>query len=357
MVPIVVGNQGPNVSVVMAVFNGERYLVEAVESILNQTYRDFEFIIIDDGSTDSSLEILKRYEKQDQRIQLVVNGENIGPPLSLNKGIALSKGKYIARMDQDDVSLPDRFKIQIVYLDEHPDIWVLGTNVKRIDEKGKYLNEWKLPVAPTLIKWNSIFRNSGVVCHPTVMMRRNLFDFISGYDESEPFCDDLELWTRLFWLDDIWIGNIVEILLFYRVHEKSISIKRSSEQHENSNKIRASLLSKYLNKTVDPITIAAYESTQELSKEDAEEIIPVWFETYQKFSTENNLNKEEQSLIFKEILVRTPHYVSLLPRANKKWVVGFLPSLHLNYVLGMTFVKAYNLLSGIKIYFRKSAKR
>ena len=114
--------ESPKISVVMPVLNGEKYLAEAIESILNQTFQDFEFIIVDDGSTDQTPEILRSYANKDSRIQIVTNPINRGIGYSRNRGIALSRGEYIANMDADDLCLPERFEKQVRFLDSHPDI-------------------------------------------------------------------------------------------------------------------------------------------------------------------------------------------------------------------------------------------
>ncbi|HAS7841575.1 TPA: glycosyltransferase family 2 protein, partial [Vibrio cholerae] len=133
----------PKISVVMSVYNGEKYLGEAIDSILKQTFSDFEFIIINDGSTDKTLEIIKSYMKKDDRIVLV-SRENKGLIVSLNEGLDLAKGQYIARMDADDISIKSRFEKQIEFLDSNPDIGVCGTWVEVFGENIKS-KKWKMP--------------------------------------------------------------------------------------------------------------------------------------------------------------------------------------------------------------------
>ncbi len=132
-------SENPKVSVIMSVYNGDKYLREAIESILNQTFTDFEFIIVNDGSTDNSLEIIESYD--DERIKTINNKKNIGLTKSLNKALKFAKGKYIARQDADDVSLPNRFEKQVEYLDSHPEVALVGTSVYLIDENGKIIGK------------------------------------------------------------------------------------------------------------------------------------------------------------------------------------------------------------------------
>ena len=117
----------PMVSVLMAVYNAEKYLTEAVESILVQTFADFEFLIIDDGSVDGSAAILEDYAESDERVKVIHNSENLGLTKSLNIGLKLTQGKFIARIDADDVAVPERFEKQITFMDDHPDIGVCGS--------------------------------------------------------------------------------------------------------------------------------------------------------------------------------------------------------------------------------------
>ena len=135
----------PLVSVIMSVYNGEKYLSKAIESILNQSYRNFEFIIVDDASTDSSLEIINEYLKIDNRIIILSNNVNIGLGSSLNKAIQFSSGEFIARMDSDDISIPDRLEKQINYLLEHKNIHILGGDQIIIDERGVVISSLIYP--------------------------------------------------------------------------------------------------------------------------------------------------------------------------------------------------------------------
>lgn len=136
-------NISPKVSVVMSVYNGEKYLPETIDSILNQTFKDFEFIIINDGSTDKTAKILTSYD--DPRIR-IFNQENMGLTKSLNRAISLAKGEYIARMDADDISYPERLKKQVDYLNKNPDIGLVGSKYIRIDKRGRKIDEINVPI-------------------------------------------------------------------------------------------------------------------------------------------------------------------------------------------------------------------
>jgi len=136
----------PKVTVLMPVYNGERYLNEAVDSILGQTFTDFEFLIIDDASTDKTPEILRSYD--DPRIRVVTNEENLGLSKSLNKGLALARGEFIARMDADDVSYPYRLQVQHEFMTQHPGAGVIGSWAEYIDRKGEIVHRYRAPIFP-----------------------------------------------------------------------------------------------------------------------------------------------------------------------------------------------------------------
>lgn len=213
----------PKVSVVMSVHNGETYLRDAIDSILNQSFKDFEFIIINDGSADKTEEILAGY--QDSRLR-IVRQANHGLTRSLNKGIQLSKGKYIARMDADDVSLPERLEKQVDFLDKTPSIGVLGTACFEIDGNDKkvaYLNGLsdQKTIRKTLIKKN-------VFCHSSLMFRREVFGKVGCYDDEFKYSQDYELLFRI--AEHFDLANLPEALLLRRNHPKNISLKRENEQ-------------------------------------------------------------------------------------------------------------------------------
>ena len=149
----------PSISVVMSVYNGERYIRESVESILNQTYRDFEFILMDDASKDRTASLCRGYQKKDPRIRFYSNRENLGLTASLNKGIALAKGKWIARMDSDDVSVPERFEKQMAFLKKNPAVKLLGTRGYMVDEEGKRLSLIATPLKDKEIR-RSLFSDN-----------------------------------------------------------------------------------------------------------------------------------------------------------------------------------------------------
>ena len=217
----------PKISVVMSVYNGEHYLRQAVESILDQTFSDFEFIIVDDGSTDSTWDIITEYANRDQRIVLVPNEENIGLTKSLNKGLALAQGEYVARQDADDVSYSERFEKQVTLLDKYPEVVLLSCNIELINSEGSLVRKYQPACEPNLVAWYLLFYNH-LGGHSQVMFRRKSAMNLGGYCETYRCTQDYEFWCRL-----VRVGKVVispEILLQKRIHSKRISVESKVEQ-------------------------------------------------------------------------------------------------------------------------------
>lgn len=206
----------PKVTVVMSVYNEAEYISTAIESILKQTFEDFEFQIIDDGSTDRTPEIIKHYAEQDDRIKYLVNDINKGLPASLNKGIERASGKYIARMDADDVSLPNRFEKQVRYLDSKPDAHVVGSYTYLIGLDGEFIGEQSYPRGGRSV--DRLKQQGPGVVHPSVMMKKASLHQVGGYREPFTYAQDLDLWIRM--ADEFgssFLQIIPEPLLKYRV--------------------------------------------------------------------------------------------------------------------------------------------
>ena len=208
----------PLVSVIMPVFNAEQFVEQAIASILAQSYKKLEFLIIDDGSKDSTVEKIIQFK--DSRIRLLTNEKNLGIAASLNKGIVESKGKYIARMDADDISLQDRIEKQCNFMEENPQIGILGTGYYEIDKNGERKQTYIYPEDDIEIKWKLLM--GPIFPHPTVMLRKKvLVDHKIYYNVKYPATQDYELWSRLIHYTD---GTNLPIpLLEYRHHYKSFS--------------------------------------------------------------------------------------------------------------------------------------
>lgn len=218
----------PKVSVLMSVYNGSQYLREAIDSILNQTFANFEFIVIDDCSTDNSWEILNGYATQDSRIVLLKNEENIGLTKSLNKGIRVAKGEYIARQDADDVSLPCRFEKQLAVLEQDSDVALVSCDVEMIHSDGTYICILKQACEPELVAWHLLFYNH-IAGHSQVVFKKDLAIELGSYNEDYRYSQDYELWCRLIKVSKFVI--VPEPLLRQRRHKQSISNIKFNEQH------------------------------------------------------------------------------------------------------------------------------
>lgn len=214
----------PVISVVMSVYNGEKYLRESIESILNQTYRNFEFIIINDGSTDSTREIVLSYD--DPRICLIDNKENIGLTKSLNKGLRIARGGYIARMDADDISMPNRFESQIDFLNHHREYAVVGTLLKVINENSKVIFTIEKPIQHTDIR--DFLNRDNCIGHGSAMIRKTCLQSVGFYDESIEKSQDYDLWLRIS--QNYKLANIPQYLYMWRNHKENISEKHRNEQ-------------------------------------------------------------------------------------------------------------------------------
>lgn len=202
----------------MPAYNAEEYIKESIESILNQTYRNFEFIIINDGSIDTTEEIVRSFN--DPRITYLKNDGNIGLSRSFNFGISKAQGKYIARMDSDDIAMETRLEIQVKYLQDNTHIDIIGSSVTLIDGKNKRLGAISKPREHDVIKWQSLF--STPLIHPTVIGKNEVFKN-NLYNESLINSEDYELWSRLIFSNKAIFHNLKRSLLSYRIYPKSFT--------------------------------------------------------------------------------------------------------------------------------------
>lgn len=225
----------PLVSIIMSVYNTEEeQLRVAIDSILTQTYKNFEFIIVDDGSVYNVHETINSF--QDRRINFIKNEKNIGLPASLNRAISFSRGKYIARMDSDDISLHSRIERQVKYLEKHDEVGVLGTNAKLFGTK---TGAFRMPIRHEEIKTELLINSSMI--HPSVMMRKSVIGD-SPYDPNDKKAEDYKLWTKLIW--ETKFENLNEFLFLYRFHENQKSKVKDLEKEDHLNAIRMRMINK-----------------------------------------------------------------------------------------------------------------
>lgn len=216
--------KSPKVTVLMSVYNGEKYLRQAIDSILNQTFKDFEFFIINDGSTDRTAEILQSYH--DHRIKIINNEKNIGLTKSLNKGLKIARGEYIARQDADDISLPQRLEKEINFLEKHKRAGLIGSSIQLISESGKPLATQKVLTKNEEIKKGLLGGNQ--FAHGSVMFKRECLDKVGFYREEFRSTQDYDLWLRISEKYDV--ANISEPLYKWRVSFKSVSVAEKAAQ-------------------------------------------------------------------------------------------------------------------------------
>ena len=219
----------PTVSIVMPVYNAERYVAESVNSILAQTYKDFEFIIINDGSTDGTHQILMSYASADDRVKLI-SRPNTGIVGALNDGLAAVRGHYVARMDSDDLALPQRLDEQVRFLDEHHDVVILGTDVLIIDADGDAMWTDHKPADHDQIDAALLSGRSAIIVHPAAMMRRDAVEKIGPYRPDTQWVEDLDYFLRLGEIGRL--ANLSRVLLKYRLHPQSVNHRRRQEQQQ-----------------------------------------------------------------------------------------------------------------------------
>jgi len=222
----------PDVTVLMTVYNGLPYLSAAIESILGQTFCDFEFLIVNDCSTDHSRDVILGYN--DPRIRLIDNTENINQTRSLNRGLEATRTELVARMDADDISHPHRLEKQFKYLSYQPDIVAVGTNLRFIDTRGKVIGDYKFPEDDLTLRWMQLF-DCPVSCGAVMFKRSVIWDRLGGFEPSIRYSQDWELWSRV--IPEYRIGNVPEMLVDVRQHPGASSSAASVPMLEEQKKI------------------------------------------------------------------------------------------------------------------------
>ena len=215
----------PTVSVALVACNVERFLAEAIESILNQTFRDFEFIIINDGSTDGTAAILDSYVRGDPRVR-VYHQENSGVTESRNRGCGLARGKYLAQMDADDIAVRDRLQWQIEFMERHPEVGVVGGAVEVIDSAGRALHCLHYPVENEEIKSVLLLQNP--LTQSAVVVRKEVFLSVGGYRRSFDLAEDYDMWLRIA---ERWrLANLEAVVVKYRIHSDQATSRKLRQE-------------------------------------------------------------------------------------------------------------------------------
>ncbi len=298
----------PQITVLMAVYNGERFLRESVESILNQTFRDFEFLIINDGSTDGTCNILHSYD--DPRIRVVDNEQNIGLTRSLNRGLALARGEYIARQDADDRCHQIRLERQVAFMEANPEVVLLGTQVCFVNELGtpaRWVYSHR-PVSNLGIQWRLMIDSAFI--HSSVMFRRKvILNELHGYNEAFPSRQDAELWSRV--IVDHKVQNLSETLVDLRVHTGSITANQGMKSDHSFFEIVRRNLQRYLRSDVIPgeewirLHLATYSGRQLNNHKDGRLLLdgfPKILSRFTELNPEALYNSEIQEALADELM-------------------------------------------------------
>jgi glycosyltransferase involved in cell wall biosynthesis len=280
----------PKVTVLMAAYNEKRFIREAVESILDQTFPDFEFLIINDGSTDGTRNLLLSYD--DPRIRFIDNEQNIGLVKSLNRGLALARGEYIARQDADDRSHRFRLEKQVLFMEANPDVVLLGTQVLLVNEFGRpaRLAYSHRPVTKLGIRWRLMIDSAFV--HSSVMFRRKvIWDELHGYNELFVDREDAELWSRV--TVDHEAQNLSETLLDSRTHSASITANFGTKSDHSFYEIIRRNLYRYLQSETIPgdrwirLHLATYSGQPITDHKDAKHLIDGFSKIFIRFTELN----------------------------------------------------------------------
>ncbi len=237
----------PRITVLTTVYNGARYLAEAIDSVLADGFDDFEYVIVDDGSTDATPRILADAAARDPRIVLLRHEANRGIGAATNRGLAIARGQYVARLDADDISMPGRFARQVAYLDAHADVALVSMNYESIDADGAVLHRSHRDHPPAVVEYLLNFSNS-LGGHSQVMFRRSAVTAAGGYDESCGASLDYDLWTRIVRHGRMFV--LPEIGMRYRVHDQSLSVRAREEQIDVGTRVVRQTLSTYLGRTL-----------------------------------------------------------------------------------------------------------
>ena len=216
----------PNVSVIMAAKNVQDYIAIAIESIINQTYSDWEMIIVNDGSTDQTASIVQKYSDANNRIKLISNKESVGQAIARNTAVEQSTGKYLAILDADDVAMPDRIEVQVDYLDKNPGIAAIGGHAEIIDSKGSTLGIKRKALNIDAIRFSLLLQNQFI--HSTMMIRRGVFDAFGGYDNTFLYAEDYDLWSKI--LEKNIVLNIDKVVSKFRIQPGSVTSMSATQK-------------------------------------------------------------------------------------------------------------------------------
>ena len=345
----------PKISVIMSAYNAEKYLEESINSILLQKDVSFELIVINDGSNDNTLSLLKNLSAKDDRIQ-IIDKLNEGLPVALNIGIKASKGTFIARMDADDTAQANRLKIQVDFLEKHADIDILGTYVTAFGDGKERI--WKFPTTKEACDAALLFINP--LAHPTVMFRKSIAEHIGCYDTSFDYDQDYDYWARASSLHGI--TNLPLPLLNYRIHEKQMgSVFSKSERISSQKRTQLFLLKEMgFSASEDEIRLHlllanAYRLEFDIVI-DLETLIKVRFLLLKMISTNVNSKRYSQKALAERCMIQYRSlclysaYLGMSVYKEFKIVAGILGLKQFNYLLLTSCILKFSRKEHLVIY-------
>lgn len=309
----------PRITVLMPVYNGERFLKEAVDSILCQTFTGLEFLVMNDGSTDRSMEILQSYS--DPRIRIASNDQNLGLIASLNRGLSLAKGEYIARMDADDVSMPDRLERQYAFMVDHPEVGILGTHADVIDPDGRKKYGFRYPETHGEIVWGLCF--GCPLIHGTMLARKSCLSSTGGYNAQYQHCEDHELYVRLSGMTRF--ANLARVLLLIRRHEHNVSVSYKETQAEKTVFSHQAMMSGILETPV-PLSVcrSIYENHYR-KPHDVLESARLIRSLFAAWETKANLSVKEKTAVSRDAarrMLRMTRHIRRNPKVFRVYVMA-----------------------------------
>ncbi|MGE0567488.1 MAG: glycosyltransferase [Bacteroidia bacterium] len=282
----------PDISAIMIVYNGEKHISEAIQSVLNQTFTNFELIIVNDGSTDSTKEIIEKYKNEDNRIRLLNNEMNKGLSYSRNLAVMQANSDIIAVTDSDDINEWDRFEIQYNYLINNPFVDVLGCSVSVINETNEKIDNWDYPVSNDEIKLK--LKNSCIVANPTVLFKKKVFTEINGYDKALTICEDWDFFVRAS--EKFNFFNLPDYKVKYRVHPKNIS-KNKLEHTITYSCYRSGYIDRSeAGLSISELIVKHPELRDKISEKIAQ-FYCYWINTYLKMGYKNSAEELEKKVI------------------------------------------------------------
>jgi glycosyltransferase involved in cell wall biosynthesis len=300
----------PRISVVMAVYNGDRFLKKAIESILNQSMQDFEFLIINDNSADQSEQIIESYT--DKRIRVFKNSQNVGAAEARNIGLRNSKGFYVALMDCDDIAHPDRLKTQMDFLDSHPDIFLVSTACEIIDEADSKISTFFPILEPAIFQWKMLIDNQ--IYHSSVMYRNDIAKELGGYDKSKVPSEDYDLWCKIMFRYPI--AQIGDVLTYYRVNSQGLTSKYPRHMEEMAIQIIQENIWKLTRKDVPGILISALRDYSEKYGAHNSEMFQLYFLLLSAYHKRWKFSARDSKLLFQEVMNEILSYID---NGASKW--------------------------------------